>query len=664
MRLLQASSASFPILVSALLAGAPATAQADANSSGPSKAVGAQRMSQWPTDLLLVGTEGSSNTVPMGTSSKDAVKWATFFSPYNDKLALRALKNTGSELGETSVAVEPFYMSRFAVTNEQYIRFVKSTGARFPFHWWKRGVPANFEAHRKKIHEAFPDLEAGDRINAPIYYWEDYWNSEKLEYAIPKAEEKHPVVFVSWRDALQYAAWAGMRMPTEIEWTYAANGGQRKIFVFGNDWNEQVLTSLKMDSFRDTHLKPVGSMGPLARGPFGHGDMVGQVWEWVIPLGFQPQTERKVFEKEYKKLRKNKKFGQSLPDALNFRNEYAVAKGGSFYSFSTKDFVQARINCRAPLDTKQTMEGLGFRVAKTQRPAYDMSISRLKSSYPPFLSEAKEPSYAAQIGWERYQLEGAGDIIANYEALSVVPMNYLSFAKNPRSRQIAATSQVRPIELAVVISTGDLVSPALKKGTYVTYLRQAGVTQELTDALSTAHKVLTAAARAKERAAREKAKAEKAGKKGVKKKKAPEKKKAPKKKTGAEKADEKWRQIVKRYGYSHEEILANGPKECAKYIYLRHTGIKKADKGKVPETFKISTESSLLLYRDQTGKWVAAVPTTQDFLKANSDDAPSTITEPVGGAVKVSFSIPIDQAQMIKKRSRRQMTFEIGLQMK
>ena len=217
-----------------------------------------------------------------------------------------------------------------------------------------------------------------------------------------------------------------------------------------------------------------------------------------------------------------------------------------------------------------------------------------------------------------------------------------------------------------MISTGDLISPALKKGTYVTYLRQAGVTQELTDALSTAHKVLTAAARAKEREAREKAKAEKAGKKGAskKKKKTPAKKKAPKKKTGAEKADEKWRQIVKRYGYSHEEILANGAKECAKYIYLRHTGIKKEDKGKVPETFKISTESSLLLYRDQTGKWVAAVPTTQDFLKANSDDAPSTITEPVGGAVKVSFSIPIDQAQMIKKRSRRQMTFEIGLQMK
>ena len=670
MRLLQASSRTLLIFASALFAVPALSAQpADASASGTSKAADPQPTSQWPTDMLLVGTADAANKVPMGTSSKEALKWATFFSPHNEKLALKALKNTGSELGETDVEVDPFYMSRYAITNEQYIRFVKATGARFPFHWWKRGATANFEAHRKKIYEAFPNLDSGDRVNAPIYYWEDFWKSEKLEYGIPKGEEKFPVVFVSWRDALQYAAWAGMRMPTEIEWTYAANGGERKAFVFGDAWNEEVLASLKMENFRDTRLKAVGAMGPLARGPFGHGDMVGQVWEWVIPLGFKPQTSPKLFEKEYKKLRKNKKYGKKLPDALNFRNEYAVAKGGSFYSFSTKDFVQARINCRAPLDTKQTMEGLGFRVAKTLRPAYDMSLSRLKSSYPPYISEAKEPNYAGQVGWERYQLEGSGDIIAKYEALSIIPINYLSFAKSPRASDIKSISQTKPLELAVVISTEDLISPALKKGTYVTYLRQAGVSQKLQDALSSAHKALVAEALAKEREAKEKEKAAKEAAKNakrgiVKKKKAPKKKKKGSKKAEPKAADEKWRQIIKNYGYSNEEILKNGPKECAKYIYLRHTGIKKADKGKVPELFKVSTETSQILFRDQTGKWMAALPTTQDFQKFHSDDAPSTITEPLGGAVKVQFSIPIDQAQMEKKRSKRQMKFEIALQMK
>jgi len=667
MRLLQASSRFILFFVSALLACPAVSAQpADASASGANKATDPNPTSQWPTDMLLVGTSGSPNKVPMGTSSKEALKWAMFFSPHNEKLALRALKNTGSELGETDIDVEPFYMSRYAVTNEQYIRFVKATGARFPFHWWKRGATVNFEEHRKKIFEAFPNLDAGDRVNAPLYYWEDFWKSEKLKYEIPKGEEKYPVVFVSWRDALQYAAWAGMRMPTEIEWTYAANGGERKTFVFGDAWSEQVLESLKMQTFRDTKLKPVGAMGALARGPFGHGDMVGQVWEWVIPLGFKPQTSPKLFEKEYKKLRKNKKYGQKLPDALNFRNEYAVAKGGSFYSFSTKDFVQARINCRAPLDTKQTMEGLGFRVAKTLRPAYDMSVSRLKSSYPPYISEAKEPNYGGQIGWERYQLEGSGDIIANYEALSVIPINYLSFTKNPRPSEITASSHIRPLELAVVISTEDLISPAVKKGTYVTYMRQAGVQQSLVDALSAAHKWLVAEALAKEREEKAKAKAAEDAKKGrTKKKKEPKKKKKKEaKKKEPKESEVKWRQIIKRHGYTNEEILKNGPKECIKYIYLRHTGIKKEDKGKVPELFKISTERSQILFRDQSGKWVAAMPTDQTFEKVNSNDAASTITDPVGGAVKVNFSVPIDQAQMEKKRSKRQMTFTIDLQMK
>jgi formylglycine-generating enzyme required for sulfatase activity len=669
MRSLPASIATISCLAAVLSVASIATAQVSNNSVELNKAASVSPQSQWPTDMLLVGVEGAKGTVPMGTSSKEALKWATFFSPHNDKLALKSLKNTGSELGEADINVEPFYMSRFAVTNEQYFRFVKATNARFPFHWWKHGAKDDFEAHRTKIYKAFPDLESGDRINAPIYYWEDFWKSEGLKYGIPKGEEKHPVVFVSWRDALQYAAWAGMRMPTEIEWTYAANGGKRKAFVFGDKWNEEVLDSLKMANFRDTKLKPVGSLGPKARGPFGHGDMVGQVWEWVIPLGFQPQTSQKLFEKEYKKLRKDKKFGKKLPDALNFRNEYAVAKGGSFYSFSTKDFVQARINCRAPLDTKQTMEGLGFRVAKTKRPAFDMTISRLKSDYPPYLSESKEPNYSAQIGWERYQLEGAGDVIARYEALSLVPVNYISFQKNPRGRQIGEATQTTPLELGIVISTEDLISPALSKGTYVTYFRQAGIPQKVTDALSKAHKVLTAQALAKERARIAAEKAKKNPKKAAKKKKAAAKKKksSKKKKAAEEPADEKWRQIIKQHGYSHEEILAKGPKECANYIYLRHTGIKAKDaKGddKKASLFKVSTLESQILYRDRSGKWVAALPTQQTCDKINTDDAPSTITKPLGGAVKMSFSIPVDQAQMVKKRSKRQITFEIGLQMK
>jgi len=94
--------------------------------------------------------------------------------------------------------------------------------------------------------------------------------------------DKHPMVYVSWHDAVAYAKWVGKRLPTEKEWVLAARGGLvDKDFSWGND------ISLASDyaNYQGTDGKdkwdettaPVGSFKP---NDYGLHDMAGNVYEW------------------------------------------------------------------------------------------------------------------------------------------------------------------------------------------------------------------------------------------------------------------------------------------------------------------------------------------------------------------------------------------------
>ena len=84
-----------------------------------------------------------------------------------------------------------------------------------------------------------------------------------------------PVSGVSWDDAASYCAWKGKRLPREAEFERAARGGDDRRFAWGSDEPTHDRTVFSAARTDDVGTHPAG------RGPYGHDDLAGNVWEWM-----------------------------------------------------------------------------------------------------------------------------------------------------------------------------------------------------------------------------------------------------------------------------------------------------------------------------------------------------------------------------------------------
>ncbi len=138
----------------------------------------------------------------------------------------------------------PFYMSRCEVTNGQFRKFRPGHSSR---RFWK-------------------------------------WNLD---------EDRQPVVWVSWKDAVAFCAWLSRKegryyvLPTEAEWEYACRAGTSSAFWWGDtvdakrmNYADKSTRFACRDRTRSDGFPAAAPVGSFPENPFGLCDMLGNVWEW------------------------------------------------------------------------------------------------------------------------------------------------------------------------------------------------------------------------------------------------------------------------------------------------------------------------------------------------------------------------------------------------
>ena len=192
------------------------------------------------------------------------------------------------------VRVDGFWMMETPVTNRQFISFVEATD----YVTVAEKVP-----DERDYPGALPEmLKAGSLVFTPptsvngndIAQWWGFtfgadWRHPLGPGSNLRGKLDHPVVHVAYADALAYADWAGLDLPTEAEFELAARGGfDDAEFAWGDELapGGVIMANTWQGLFPIRSFKPKGHerTSPVRTFPpnaYGLYDMIGNVWEWT-----------------------------------------------------------------------------------------------------------------------------------------------------------------------------------------------------------------------------------------------------------------------------------------------------------------------------------------------------------------------------------------------
>ncbi|XP_063147677.1 formylglycine-generating enzyme isoform X1 [Candoia aspera] len=184
------------------------------------------------------------------------------------------------------VHIGHFFMDLYEVSNAEFEKFVNATG--YVTEAERFGDSFVFEGMLSKevkngIHQAVAAAPWWLPVKGANWKHPEGPDSDILN------RWDHPVLHVSWNDAVAFCTWAGKRLPTEAEWEYSCRGGlENRLFPWGNKLhpNGQHYANIWQGEFPTSNTEEDGYKGtaPVAAFPpngYGLYNIVGNAWEWT-----------------------------------------------------------------------------------------------------------------------------------------------------------------------------------------------------------------------------------------------------------------------------------------------------------------------------------------------------------------------------------------------
>ena len=232
------------------------------------------------------------------------------------------------ELPQHRVQLDAFYLDKYEVTNRLFHQFVQQTSYRTT-------------AEQNGSAWAFVEGKGWEEVKGA-----NWQKPEGSASVFQTSRGEHPVVAVTWDDAVAFCRWAGKRLPTEAEWEYAARAGTTTQYWWGQgnpgtrlvenvaDESAKHLLSVIMSGYNDGAVRtaPVGS---YETNPWGLYDISGNVREWVADW---------YDENYYKNSPAHNPKGPGS-------GELRLLRGGSW--FNDPDFVRSALRYRLLTDESE-----------------------------------------------------------------------------------------------------------------------------------------------------------------------------------------------------------------------------------------------------------------------------------------------------------------------